>query len=407
MTGLKGIDALDVGGRVVLLRADLNVPLDGAVITDDLRIRASLPTITKLRERGGRVLVCAHLGRPAGADYAERAVGGPSLVPVAARLGELIGCQVPLAVDVAGESARAVVASLADGDVAMLENVRFEPAETSKDAAVRAELAGRLASLADVYVGDGFGTLHRKHASVYDVPGLLPHAAGDLVLAEVSVLRRLTEDPARPYVVVLGGAKPSDKLAVIANLLGRADRILIGGGMSYTFLKAEGYEVGNSLLEPDRIGDVTNVMAEAAERGVELVLPVDLVGAVAYAPDAEYDCYPVADFPADREGVDMGPATRRLYAAKLADAATVFWNGPVGVFEFPAFAAGTLAVAEAISRVHGLTVVGGGDSAAAIRRLGLHDDQFSHISTGGGASLEYLEGATLPGLSALAEADPA
>jgi phosphoglycerate kinase len=397
---MNGLDSLDVAGKVVLLRADLNVPLDGSTITDDGRIRASLPTINKLRERGGRVLITAHLGRPKGDTYADRVAGGPSLAPVAVRLSELLGSPVPLASDVAGDSARAVAAGLADGDVAMLENIRFEPAETSKDDAVRTELAGRLAALADLYVGDGFGALHRKHASVYDVPTLLPHAAGDLVLAEVEVLQQL-DHPARPYVVVLGGAKPSDKLAVIANLLGKADRILIGGGMSYTFLKAQGYEVGKSLLEDDRLDDVRKIMADAADRGVELVLPVDLVGAVDFAPDAAHEVYPVSAFPPDRESLDMGPATRELFAAKLADAATVFWNGPVGVFEFPAFAAGTRAVAEAISALPGLTVVGGGDSAAAVRRLGLPEDGFSHISTGGGASLEYLEGTTLPGLAAL------
>jgi phosphoglycerate kinase len=400
---VKGLDSLAVGGRVVLLRADLNVPLDGAAITDDGRIRASLPTINKLRERGAKVLVIAHLGRPKGGSYADRAAGGPSLAPVAARLSELLGAPVPLATDVAGDSAKAVAAALADGDVAVLENIRFEPAETSKDTAERAALAGRLAELAQVYVADGFGALHRKHASVYDLPALLPHAVGDLVQAEVAVLEQL-EHPARPYVVVLGGAKPSDKLAVIANLLGRADRILIGGGMSYTFLAAKGYEVGNSLLEADKVGDVRQVIADAQKRGVELVLPVDLVGATRFAPDAEHDVYPADAFPADREGVDMGPATRELFAAKLADAATVFWNGPVGVFEFPAFAAGTKAVAEAISALPGFTVVGGGDSAAAVRRLGLPEDGFSHISTGGGASLEYLEGTTLPGLAALADA---
>jgi phosphoglycerate kinase len=404
---MRGLDSLDVSGKVVLLRADLNVPLDGTTITDDLRIRATVPTIDALRERGGRVLICAHLGRPSGADYAGRSAGGPSLAPVAARLSELLALPVPLAADVAGESARQVAAELADGDVALLENVRFEPAETSKDDAERAELAGRLAALAQVYVGDGFGALHRKHASVFDVPGLLPHAAGYLVAAEVSVLEQLTVDPARPYVVVLGGAKPSDKLAVISNLLDRADRILIGGGMSYTFLKAKGYEVGKSLLEADMVGQVALVMEEAAARGVELVLPVDLVGAVDYRPDAEHEVFPVADFPADRESLDMGPATRRLYAEKLADAKTVFWNGPVGVFEFAAFAAGTRSVAEAIMAVHGVTVVGGGDSAAAVRRLGLPEDGFTHISTGGGASLEYLEGRVLPGLAALAAPDPA
>ena len=398
---MKDLDALDVAGRVVLLRADLNVPLDGTTITDDGRIRASLPTIRNISERGGRVLIVAHLGRPSGATYDDRAAGGPSLAPVAARLSELLGRPVPLASDVAGESARELVAALADGDVGMVENVRFEPAETSKDDAVRAELAWRLADLADVYVGDGFGALHRKHASVFDVPALLPHAAGQLVGAEVAVLEQLTKDPARPYVVVLGGAKPSDKLGVIRNLLGQADRILIGGGMSYTFLKAKGYEVGKSLLEADKVDEVTKVLAEAAERGVEIVLPVDLVGAAAFSPDAEHDVYPVTDFPADREGVDMGPATRELYKAKLADAATVFWNGPVGVFEFPAFAAGTRAVAQAIAALPGLTVVGGGDSAAAVRVLGVPEDDFSHISTGGGASLEYLEGTPLPGLAAL------
>jgi phosphoglycerate kinase len=401
---MRSHDQLPVAGKVVLLRTDLNVPMDGTTITDDGRIRASLPTITKISERGARVLIVAHLGRPSGASYSERAAGGPSLTPVAARLSELLGKPVPLATDVAGESAAALVAGLADGDVAMVENVRFEPAETSKDDAVRAELAGRLAGLADVYVGDGFGALHRKHASVYDVPALLPHAAGDLVAAEVAMLERLTQDPARPFVVVLGGAKPSDKLGVITNLLDKADRILIGGGMSYTFLKAKGYEVGKSLLEADKIDEVTKVMAAAAERGVDLVLPIDLVGAADFAPDAEHEVYPVTDFPADREGVDMGPATRELFAAKLADAATVFWNGPVGVFEFPAFSAGTRAVAQAIAALAGLTVVGGGDSAAAVRKLGVPDSDFSHISTGGGASLEYLEGATLPGLAALADA---
>jgi phosphoglycerate kinase len=404
---MRSLDELPVAGKVVLLRADLNVPLDGTTITDDGRIRASLPTITNIAERGGRVLIVAHLGRPKGDDYAARAAGGPSLAPVAGRLSELLGRPVPLAADVAGESARAIAAGLADGDVAMVENVRFEPAETSKDDAVRAEFAARLAALADVYVGDGFGALHRKHASVYDVPALLPHAAGQLVRDEVAVLEQLTRDPARPYVVVLGGAKPSDKLAVIDNLLGRADRILIGGGMSYTFLKAQGYEVGNSLLEADRIDDVTKIMATAAERGVEIVLPVDLVGAVSFGPDADHAVYPVAQFPADREGMDMGPATRELYAAKLAGAATVFWNGPVGVFEFPAFAGGTRAVAEAIAALPGLTVVGGGDSAAAVRRLGIPESGFSHISTGGGASLEYLEGTTLPGLAALGQAGDA
>jgi len=398
---MRGIDDLAVSGRRVLLRADLNVPLDGATITDDGRIRASLPTITRLAGRGARVLICAHLGRPSGGSYAERSSGGPSLAPVATRLAELLGSKVALAADVTGGSAASVAAGLADGEVAVLENIRFEPAETSTDDSQRAGLAGRLAALAQLYVGDGFGALHRKHASVYDLPALLPHAAGDLVLAEVAMLRRLTDDPARPYVVVLGGAKPSDKLAVIASLLDKADRLIIGGGMSYTFLAARGHEVGKSLLEADQIQQVSAVAAEAARRGVELVLPVDLVGATGFAADAEHEIFPVTAFPADRESLDMGPATRALFAEKLADAKTVFWNGPVGVFEFPAFAAGTRAVAEAISQVRGLTVVGGGDSAAAVRALGFADSAFTHISTGGGASLEYLEGRTLPGLAAL------
>ncbi|HYS32028.1 MAG TPA: phosphoglycerate kinase [Streptosporangiaceae bacterium] len=401
---MKSITDLEVGGRVVLLRADLNVPLDGTVITDDGRIRASVPTITALAARGARVLVCAHLGRPAGSNFAARAAGGPSLRPVAGRLGELLGRPVPLADDVAGPAAARLAGSLGDGDAGLLENVRFEPAETSKDDATRAELAGRLAALATLYVGDGFGALHRKHASVYDVPGLLPHAAGELVEAEVAVLRKLTENPERPYVVVLGGAKPSDKLAVIASLLDKADRLIIGGGMAYTFLAAQGHEVGRSLLENDQIGNVKDVLARAERRRVEIVLPVDLVGATGFDADAEHDVYPADAFPADRESLDMGPRTRELFAAKLADAKTVFWNGPVGVFEFPAFAAGTRAVAQAISELPGLTVVGGGDSAAAVRQLNFPDSAFGHISTGGGASLEYLEGKTLPGLAAL-EAD--
>ncbi|HEX3749351.1 MAG TPA: phosphoglycerate kinase [Streptosporangiaceae bacterium] len=409
---MKTIDDLDVAGRRVLLRADLNVPLDlkdpeNPRITDDGRIRASLPVIKKLSDRGAKVIILAHLGRPKGGDYAERAAGGPSLRPVAARLSELLGGPVAFATDVAGESAAATVAGLADGDVAVLENVRFEPAETSKDDAARLELARRLAAFGDLYVGDGFGAVHRKHASVYDLPLLLPHAAGDLVRTEVEVLSRLTGDPDQPYVVVLGGAKPSDKLGVIANLLDRADRIVIGGGMSYTFLAAQGYEVGKSLLEADKIGEVTEIIAEAGRRGVELVLPVDLVAATHFAPDADHDVVQVKEFPADREGVDIGPATRELFADKVGDARTLFWNGPLGVFEFPAFAVGTKAVADAIIGVDGFTVVGGGDSAAAVRSFGLADEAFGHISTGGGASLEYLEGRTLPGLVALEADDPA
>jgi phosphoglycerate kinase len=398
---MKRADDLDVAGRVVLLRADLNVPRDGEVITDDRRIRASLPTLTGLTDRDARVVVCAHLGRPKGSEYAARAAGGPSLRPVAARLSELLGQPVAFAQDVAGASAAATVAGLSEGGVALLENVRFELAETSKEDAERAVLAGRLAELADAYVGDGFGAMHRKHASVYDLPQLLPHAAGQLVLAEVSVLRQLTSDPARPYVVVLGGAKISDKLAVVGNLIRIADRLLIGGGMAYTFLAARGHQVGDSLLEKDQIPQVSTVLAEADRSGVEIVLPVDHVVADRFGRDAQPEIVPDADIPPGRLGMDIGPATRELFARKLADAKTVFWNGPPGVFEFPAFADGTRALAEAISAVTGLTVVGGGDSAAAVRLLGFPDDAFTHISTGGGASLEYLEGKALPGLTAL------
>jgi phosphoglycerate kinase len=398
---MRRVDDLDVAERAVLLRADLNVPLDGTLITDDRRIRASLPTLSDLTGRGARVIVCAHLGRPKGSEYATRAAGGPSLRPVVARLSELLGQPVAFAGDVAGGSAAATVAALSGGGVAMLENVRFEPGETSKDDAEREVLADRLAELADAYVGDGFGAMHRKHASVYDLPRLLPHAAGQLVLAEISVLRQLTTDPPRPYVVVLGGAKPSDKLAVIGNLLGRADRLLIGGGMAYTFLAAQGHQVGDSLLETELIPQVSAVLAEAERSGVEVVLPVDHVVADRFDRDAQPEIVPGADIPPGRLALDIGPATQELFARKLADAKTVFWNGPPGVFEFPAFAGGTRAVAQAIAAVTGLTVVGGGDSAAAVRRLGFPDDAFTHISTGGGASLEYLEGRTLPGLTAL------
>jgi phosphoglycerate kinase len=396
---VKGIADLDAAGRVVLLRADLNTPLaaDGSV-SDDGRIRASLPTITALADAGARVLICAHLGRPGGDDYAARAACGPSLRPVAQRLGELLGREVPLASDVAGPSAARLAGALHDGDVGLLENVRFEPAETSKADADRAELAARLASLAQLYVGDGFGALHRKHASVYDVPALLPHAAGELVRAEIDVLQRLTEHPDRPYVVVLGGAKVSDKLGVVAHLLRLADRILIGGGMAFTFLAAQGYEVGRSLVDASKITEVAGVLAAQAGK---LVLPVDIVAATSFAGDAAHEVVSVASFPADRLGLDIGPQTCELFASELADAATVFWNGPMGVFEFPAFAAGTLAVAQAVSKAPGLTVVGGGDSAAAVRALKFPDGAFGHISTGGGASLEYLEGKALPGLAAL------
>jgi phosphoglycerate kinase len=401
---MRSIDDIEVAGQRVLLRCDLNVPQDksgSGAITDDGRIRASLPVIRKLASRGARVIVLAHLGRPKGEDFAARAAGGPSLRVVADRLAELLGQPVAFATDLVGPSATATVAALADGEVALLENVRFEPAETAKDEEERMVLARALAQLGDVYVGDGFGVVHRKQASVYDLPKLLPHAGGDLVTAEVAVLQRLTRDPARPYVVVLGGSKVSDKLGVIGNLLGLADRVLIGGGMVYTFLAAQGHEVGTSLLEADQVESCRQILAQAAERGVELVLPTDIVVASRFAADATYLTVAADAIPAGQMGLDIGPASRELFAAKLADAKTVFWNGPMGVFEFPAFAPGTRAVAEALTKVDGLTVVGGGDSAAAVRSFGLDESDFGHISTGGGASLEYLEGKTLPGLTAL------
>jgi phosphoglycerate kinase len=386
----------DVRGKRVLVRSDLNVPLADGVIGDDGRIRASVPTIDALADKGARVIVCAHLGRPKGTPEARF-----SLAPVTARLGELLGAEVRFATDTVGDSAEATVDALADGEIALLENLRFNAGETSKDDAERGEFADALAGLAELYVGDGFGAVHRKHASVYDVPRRLPHAAGGLVAAEVEVLKQLTESPARPYAVVLGGAKVSDKLGVIANLLGKVDRLLIGGGMAYTFLKAQGHEVGNSLLQEDQLDQVRGFIEEAAKRDVELVLPVDVLAATEFAADAPHEVVDATAIPADREGLDIGPRTRELFAGRLADAQTVFWNGPMGVFEFDAFAGGTRAVAEALIGSDAFTVVGGGDSAAAVRQLGLPEDGFSHISTGGGASLEYLEGKTLPGLAAL------
>ena len=394
---MKTIDDLGpLRGRRVLVRSDLNVPLDGETITDDGRIRASAPTLADLADRGARVVVCAHLGRPKGAPDPAY-----SLAPVAHRLGEVLGRDVAFATDTVGESARATVDGLADGQVALLENLRFNKGETAKDDEERGTFADQLASLAQLYVGDGFGAVHRKHASVYDVPRRLPHAAGALVLAEIEVLRRLIHDPDRPYVVVLGGSKVSDKLGVIDNLLGAVDRLLIGGGMVFTFLKAQGYEVGTSLLEEDQLEAVRGYVEQAAAKGVELVLPVDIVAATAFAEDADHDVVDVADFPADRIGLDIGPRSSALFADKLRDARTVFWNGPMGVFEMAPFAEGTRAIAQAITDVDGLTVVGGGDSAAAVRQLGFDEKAFGHISTGGGASLELLEGKELPGLSAL------
>ncbi|MBA3744175.1 phosphoglycerate kinase [Sporichthya sp.] len=394
---MQSIDDLgDLSGKRVLVRSDLNVPLDGATITDDGRIRASLPVIQHLAAAGARVVVCAHLGRPKGAPDPTY-----SLAPVAHRLQELLGHQVMFSPEVVGQQAEATVAALPDGGVTLLENVRFAAAETSKDDAERGAFAEQLAALADAYVGDAFGAVHRKHASVYDVARLLPHAAGDLVRTEVEVLRRLTEDPQRPYAVVLGGSKVSDKLAVIDRLLGVADKILVGGGMVYTFLAAQGHEVGTSLLESDQIDTVMGYLAEAEKRGVELILPTDIVVADRFAGDADVRVVPADAIPAGWMGLDIGPASGAAFAAALSECATIFWNGPMGVFEMAPFAAGTRAVARALTDGKGFSVVGGGDSAAAVRTLGFAESAFGHISTGGGASLEYLEGKTLPGLQAL------
>ncbi|MFE2535756.1 phosphoglycerate kinase [Streptomyces sp. NPDC059371] len=401
---MKTIDELlaeGVAGKRVFVRADLNVPLANGLITDDGRIRAVLPTVKALADAGAKVIVASHLGRPKGAPDPAF-----SLLQPAERLGELLGAPVAFAQDTVGPAAHEAVDGLEPGQVAVIENLRFNAGETSKDDTERGEFADRLAALADIYVGDGFGAVHRKHASVYDLPARLPHYAGYLIATEVGVLKKLTEDVARPYVVALGGSKVSDKLAVIDQLLGKADRILIGGGMAFTFLKAKGYEVGTSLLQEDQIPAVTEYMERAEKLGVELVLPVDVVVAPGF-PDlkakapTEHTAVDADKMPAGQLGLDIGPETGALYAAKLADAETVFWNGPMGVFEHPDYAEGTKAVAQALVESKGFTVVGGGDSAAAVRTLGFDENAFGHISTGGGASLEYLEGKTLPGLAAL------
>ncbi|WGX99644.1 phosphoglycerate kinase [Nocardioides sp. QY071] len=402
MTEFNGLrrEFLDsVSGKRVLVRSDLNVPLDGTRITDDGRIRASVPTIRALADAGARVVVMAHLGRPKGEPDPAY-----SLAPVAARLGELLGAPVAFATDTVGASAREAVTALQDGQVALLENVRFNAGETSKDDTERGAFADQLAGLAGAdgaFVSDGFGVVHRKQASVYDVAQRLPHAMGGLVAAEVEVLRRLTVDPERPYVVVLGGSKVSDKLGVIDNLLGKADKLLIGGGMVFTFLRADGLEVGNSLLEEDQLDTVRAYQDRAKELGVEIVLPTDIVVADSFGDEASARVVAADAIPADSLGLDIGPESGKAFAAALADARTVFWNGPMGVFEQPAFAEGTRAVAEALTKVDGLSVVGGGDSAAAVRTLGFDEAAFGHISTGGGASLEYLEGKELPGITVL------
>ncbi|CAB4935580.1 MAG: phosphoglycerate kinase [Actinobacteria bacterium] len=388
---------LEVGGQRVLVRCDLNVPLSGGAITDDGRIRASLPLLQDLLGRRARVVVAAHLGRPRTTTTQGAPDPAFSLAPVAARLAELLGQDVPLAGDVAGPSARALVEGLQDGQLVLLENVRFEAAETSKDDAVRGELADRLAALADLYVDDAFGAVHRKHASVYDVAERLPHAAGPLVAAEVAVLERLTQSPERPYAVVLGGSKVSDKLAVIEALLPTVDTLLVGGGMCFTFLAAQGHDVGSSLLEPDQVDQCRGFL----ETG-KVVLPVDVVAAEAFSADAPHDVVPADAIPAGRMGLDIGPESVRVFAEALQGARTVFWNGPMGVFELAPYAEGTRGVAEAVASLpDALTVVGGGDSAAAVRALGIGEERFGHISTGGGASLEALEGKALPGLEVL------
>jgi phosphoglycerate kinase len=394
---LRTLESLgSLGGRRVLLRCDLNVPLKDGAITDDGRVRASLGTINTLVNAGARVIVVSHLGRPDGAPDAKY-----SLEPVAQRLSELLGAPVGFARDTVGEAAAKAVENLEDGSVLVLENLRFNPEETSKDEAERQSFAEKLAAFADAFVSDGFGVVHRKQASVYELASLLPSAAGSLIASELEVLERLTESPERPYAVVLGGSKVSDKLGVIEHLLPRVDTLLIGGGMLFTFLAAQGHGVGKSLLEADQLDAVRGYLEQAEAKGVEIVLPGDVVAATAFAEDAEHDVYDADAIPADRIGLDIGPRSSQLFADKLRDARTVFWNGPMGVFEMAPFAAGTRAVAQAITEVDGLTVVGGGDSAAAVRALGFDEKAFGHISTGGGASLEFLEGKELPGLTAL------
>ncbi|MFF2633697.1 phosphoglycerate kinase [Microbacterium sp. NPDC058021] len=399
---LRTLESLgSLAGKRVIVRADFNVPLKDGVITDDGRVRAALPTLNHLINQGARVIACSHLGRPAGAPDEKY-----TLAPVAQRLSELLGKPVAFARDTVGPSAHDAVAALEDGDVAIIENLRFNAGETAKDEAERRAFAEQLAELGDVLVSDGFGVVHRKQASVFDLAEILPSAAGYLIEKEVDVLDRLTENPERPYTVVLGGSKVSDKLGVIAHLLPRVQKLCIGGGMMYTFLAAQGHKVGKSLLEQDQLETVRGYLADATERGVEIVLPVDAVMAASFAADADHvvaevDALEETPFGADGLGLDIGPKTAGLFADAIRGSKTVFWNGPMGVFEMEAFAAGTKAVAQALTEVDGLSVVGGGDSAAAVRQLGFADDEFGHISTGGGASLEFLEGKRLPGLVVL------
>lgn len=395
---MRTIDSLgNLAGKKVFVRSDFNVPLDDEKnITDDGRIQAALPTIKRLVNAGAKVIVTAHLGRPKGKVNPEF-----SLAPVAKRLGELLGQDVKLAEDTIGESAQALTAELNDGEVVLLENVRFDPREDSKVDEERDELAKEYAKLADVFVSDGFGVVHRKQASVFDIAQELPSAAGELVFAEIDALSKATKSPERPYTVILGGAKVSDKLGVIANLLEKADRLIIGGGMAYTFLKAKGYEVGTSLLEQDQVETAASFIKKAEEKGIEFLLPVDVVVAAEFDKDAEPSVVAADEIPADKMGLDIGPETAKIFADAIAASKTIVWNGPMGVFEFENFANGTKAVAQALQDAEGFTIVGGGDSAAAVRNLGFDEAKFNHISTGGGASLEFLEGKELPGIAVL------
>jgi len=393
---MTDLSTIDVAGKRVFLRCDLNVPLKEGIIKDDGRIKASLPTIQALLEKGASLVIAAHLGRPKGEAKPEL-----SLAPVAKRLAELLGREVKFTGELTGASVTAAAQALKAGEILLLENIRFSAAETSKEESERSVFAAELAKLADVYVGDGFGAVHRKHASVFDLPQLLPHTAGTLVAAEVEVLKKLTQNPERPYGVVLGGAKVSDKLGVIENLLGKVDVLAIGGGMVFTFLKAQGKEIGTSLVEAEMLDVVKGLIATAEKNGVKLLLPTDIVVAPTFAADAKPTLVAADAIPADQMGLDIGPVSAAAFATEIVKCKTVFWNGPMGVFEFPNFAAGTKVVAQALTEVSGISVVGGGDSAAAVRALGFADSQFGYISTGGGASLEYLEGKELPGLKAL------
>ena len=391
---VKQLSDVKIDNAKVILRCDLNVPLKDGVITDDGRIRASLSTIKKLLATNCSITIIAHLGRPKGERKPEL-----SLAPVANRLGELLGREIKFSNEIRGQ--KDLSQSLQPGEILLLENIRYESAETSKDETERNDLAQELAKYGDIYIGDGFGAVHRKHASVYELAKLLPHAAGDLISAEVAVLTKLTTEPERPYGVVLGGAKVSDKIAVISNLLEKVDVIAIGGGMLFTFLAAEGKEVGKSLVEPDLIPTVKELMERAKKLGVKFLLPTDIVVAPEFAENSKPTLVSADEIPSDQMGLDIGPESAKIFAMEITKCKTVFWNGPMGVFEFSNFAAGTKSIAQALTQVSGISVVGGGDSAAAVRKLGFSDDAFGYISTGGGASLEYLEGKELPGLVAL------